>query len=366
MAANDKGVFYEGAFGTRDITSGPDMTLDTVFRLASMTKALTSFAAMQLVEQGKLRLDDPVPPIDPALASPQVLEGFDSSGAPQLRRAKRPITLRHLLTHTAGFTYGLWNANTDRYVKTSGMPLTSTGKIESLRLPLAFDPGDRWEYGVNTDWVGLIVEAISGQKLDVYFQEHICGPLGMRDTGFVASPEQRARQVRVHLRQADGSLAPQPLETQFTPEFWAGGGGLYSTARDYLTFLQAVLHGGAVNGVRILRPETTTQFGRNHIGTIEAGILKTTAPGRSTDVDFFPGQSLKWGLGTMINMQSGPNGRSADSMTWAGIFNTHYWIDPIRRVTGVLMTQVLPFGDEPAMRLYGQFEQRIYEALRMA
>jgi CubicO group peptidase (beta-lactamase class C family) len=366
MAATERGVFYEGAFGTRNSDAGPAMTLDTVFRIASMTKAITSVAAMQLVEQGKLSLEAPVPDIDPALSAPQVLEGFDASGAPRLRPARQKITLRHLLTHTAGFSYEQWDANTARYVKASGMPSTSTGKIVALRMPLVFEPGERWEYGVNIDWVGLIVEAVSGKKLDAYFRDHIFTPLGMKDSGFVASAEQRERQTNWHQRQADGSLQPQPYETQFTPEFWAGGGGLYSTAGDYMNFLQALMQGGEFKGARILKPETVALMNRNHIGDIEAGILKTTDPRRSVDVDFFPGASLRWGLGYMINMQPGPNGRSAGTLTWAGIFNTHYWIDPTRRVTGLIMTQILPFGDEPAMRLYGQFERAVYDHLKAA
>ncbi len=253
MAATDKGLLYEGAFGTRVLDNGTAMTLDTVFRIASMTKAITSVAAMQLVEQGKLTLDDPVPNIDPALGSPQVLEGFDAAGAPRLRPAKRPITLRHLLTHTAGFCYELWDANMVRYVKTTGMPSTSTGKVAALRLPLVFDPGDKWEYGINLDWVGRLVEAVSGQTLDVYFRDKIFTPLGMKDSGYITSDEQRARQARVHQRQADGSLVPQPLETPVTPEFWSGGGPLYSTGPDYLTFLQMLLHGGSFNRCSPLR-----------------------------------------------------------------------------------------------------------------
>ena len=364
MAASDKGVFYEAAFGTRDLARGPAMTTDTMFRIASMTKLATSIAAMQLVEQGKLALNDPVPPIDAALSAPQVLDGFDANGAPKLRPAKGPITLRHLLTHTAGFSYEQWDADTARYVKASGMPSTSTGKIAALRMPLAFDPGARWEYGVNIDWVGLIVQSVSGQTLDAYVAEHITGPLGMKDTSFAPTPEQRARQASVHQRMPDGSLQPQPLETPFTPEFWAGGGGLYSTAGDYLTLLRAVLGNGALDGTRILRPETVALMNANQIGDTEAGILKTTAPARSTDVDFFPGISLKWGLGYMINMQPGPNGRSPGSLTWAGLFNTHYWIDPARHLAAVIMTQVLPFGDPPTMRLYGQYERAIYDAVK--
>lgn len=366
MAATDKGVMYEGVFGVRDLGKGPAMTRDTVFRIASMTKAVTSVAAMQLVEQGKLALDAPVPPIDPAVSAPQVLEGFDASGAPQLRPARRPITLRHLLTHTAGFSYEVWDANTQRYIKATGMPSTTSGKVAALRTPLVFDPGDRWLYGVNLDWTGRIVEAISGKPLDVYFREHILGPLGMEDTGFVTSPEQRARQASVHQRKPEGSLEAQPLETPFVPEFYAGGGGLYSTAPDYMTFVQMILQEGSLNGVRILRPETVALMGRNQIGDLEAGILKTTTPARSNDVDFFPGISLKWGLGYMINMQPGPAGRSAGSLTWAGIFNTYYWIDPAKHVTGVIMTQVLPFADQRAVQLYGQFERGVYNALDAA
>lgn len=364
MAATDNGILYEGVFGTRDLGKGPAMTRDTVFRIASMTKAVTSVAAMQLVEQGKLKLNEPVPDIDPALSALQVLEGFDASGAPRLRPAKRPITLRHLLTHTAGFTYEVWDANTQRYVKTTGMPSTASGKVAALRTPLAFDPGDRWLYGVNVDWAGRIVEATSGQPLDVYFREHILGPLGMNDTGFTTTPAQRARQASVHQRKSDGSLEPQPLETPFTPEYYAGGGGLYSTVPDYLNFLQMLLHGGSWNGARILSPETVALMGTNQIGDIEAGVLKTYVPTRSNDVDFFHGMPLRWGLAYMINLQPGPDGRSANSLTWAGIFNTYYWIDPSKHVTGVIMTQVLPFADQASVRLYGQFERGVYNALK--
>jgi methyl acetate hydrolase len=366
MAATDKGILYQGAFGVRDLATRTAMTADTVFRTASMTKAVTSTAAMQLVEEGRLSLTDPVPNIDPALGAPQVLEGFDAAGNPLLRPARRPITLRHLLTHTAGFCYEQWDPGMVRYVKAAGLPSTATGKLASIRMPLVFDPGERWEYGVNIDWVGRLVEAVSGKPLEVYFRERIFGPLGMSDTDYVASEAQRSRLVSVHQRKPDGALAAQPLETPPMPEFRSGGGGLYSTASDYLTFTRMLLNGGSFNGSRILAPETVALMSRNHIGDIEAGVLRTTNPARSTDVDFFPGQSLKWGLGTMINVQEGPNGRSAGTLTWAGIFNTHYWIDPARRVTGVIMMQVLPFGDPRAMKVYGQFERSVYNALNAA
>ena len=364
MVATDKGLFYENAFGVRELGKGPNMTLDSVFRIASMTKAITSVAAMQLVEQGKLKLEEPVPNIDPALGSPQVLEGFDASGTPKLRPAKRPITLRHLLTHTAGFCYEQWDANMVRYVKASGMPSTATGKVAALRMPLVFEPGDKWEYSISIDWAGRLVESVSGQTLDAYFRDKIFAPLGMKDSGYVTSDEQRARQARVHQRQADGTLAPQPLETPFTPEFWSGGGPLYSTGRDYLTFLQALLHGGSHHGARILKPETVALMNKNHTGDIPAGIMKTTNPARSNDVDLFPGAPIRWGLGYMLNMEPGPNGRSAGTVSWGGIFNTYYWIDPAKRVTALIMTQILPFADTRTLKLYGQFEKSVYETLK--
>jgi len=365
MAATEKGLLYEGALGARALDQSAAMTPDTVFRIASMTKAIASVAAMQLVEQGKLKLTEPVPNIDPALGSPQVLEGFDASGAPKLRPAKRPITLRHLLTHTAGFSYDIWDANTGRYVKAAAMPARATGKVASIRTPLAFDPGDKWEYGVNIDWVGRLVEAASGQPLDVYFRDKIFAPLGMKDSGYVTSAEQRARQARVHVRQADGALVPQPLEAPpVLSEFWSAGGPLYSTARDYLVFLQMLLNGGSFNGARVLRPETVAEMARNHTGDIPAGVMKTQNPALSNDVDFFPGAPIRWGLGYMLNLQAGPNGRSAGTVSWGGIFNTYYWLDPAKRVTGLIMTQILPFADQRAVKLYGQFERGVYDSLK--
>jgi methyl acetate hydrolase len=363
MAANASGLLYQGAFGVRDLANGPAMTIDTLFRVASMTKAVTSVAAIQLVEAGKLSLDGPVPAIDPALAAPQVLDGFDASGSPRLRPAKRPITLRHLLTHTAGFSYDTWDADMQRYAQATGLPSRATGRLAGLRQPLAFDPGERWEYGINTDWVGRIVEVVSGEPLDAYFQEHILAPLGMADTTFLPSPAQRARQASVHQRQTDGSLEPQPLEEPFVPEVFAGGGGLYSTAPDYLRFLQMLLHEGSLGGARILRPETLALMNRNHIGNLSATMMRTQQPARSNDVDLVGlfGADPKWGLAYLTNMAPGLNGRSANSLTWAGLFNSYYWIDPAKRVAGVIMTQILPFADPLALSLYGEFERGVYE-----
>ena len=363
LAASDDDILYEGVFGLRRLPDGPAMTRDTVFRIASMVKLITSVAALQLVERGKLSLDAPVPDIDPAIGAPQVLAGFDAKGVPELRPPKRPIALRHLLTHTAGFAYRLWDAEAVRYANAIER-LPTAQRREAPRTPLMFDPGERWQYGTSIDWVGRIVEAVSGQALDAYFRRHILGPLAMNDTAFVLSPGQRAREASVHRHGAGGSLAAEPMEKSSTRRSFSGGGGIYSTAPDFLTLLRALLRGGTLGGVRILRPDTVALMGQNQIGPVDVGVLKTTNPTFSNDVDFWPGISRKWGFGHMINMQPVAGGRSAGSLTWGGLFNTYYWIDPARRVAAVFMTQVLPFADTRALRLYGQFERGIYAMMK--
>jgi CubicO group peptidase (beta-lactamase class C family) len=364
MAATDRGVCYEGAFGVRDLEASGAMSLETVFRIASMTKAVTSVAALQLVEAGKLDLDAPAGEVMPELAAPQVLDGFDAAGEPRLRPARRPITLRHLLTHTAGFGYEVWNPDLARYVEKTGMPSILSGKLAALAMPLAFDPGERWQYGINIDWVGRIVEEVSGERLDAYFRDHIFAPLGMVDSGFAATPGQRAREARIHLRQPDGGLVPAAREEAAPArEFLAGGGGLSATAPDYLAFLSMLLHQGAAGSTRILRPETVAALGENHIGNLPAGIMKSVRPELSNDVDLLPGNDLRWGLAAMINLRPVPGGRSAGSLSWAGLFNTYYWVDPQKRLAGLIMTQILPFADTPATRLYADFERALYTAL---
>ena len=360
MATSAGGPIYQGAFGVRSLEQPAAMTLDTVFRIASMTKAITCVAAMQQVEAGKLSLDGPLPDIgEKTLSAPQVLDGFDAAGTPRLRPARRPITLKHLMTHTAGFTYEMWNADTKRYVEATGTPPVMSGKLVALRRPLNFDPGERWEYGINIDWIGRLVEWASGQPLDGYLREHIFAPLGMNDTGFVPTPEQRARQAQVHQREGD-RLVPQPFPPLATPEFFAGGGGLSSTAGDYLRFVAMLLGGGSGNGARILKPESVALMNRNHTGELPAGVLKTAMPQLTNDVDFFPGAPIRWGLGYMLNLDPGPNGRTAGTASWAGLFNSYYWLDPARHIGGVILTQILPFADPAVVRLYGEFERGVY------
>ena len=360
LAADRGGICYQGAFGNRGLTDGAAMTLDTVFRIASMTKAVTGVAAMQCVERGQLSLDQPAGEIMPELSDPQVLDGFDADGKPRLRPARRKITLRQLLTHTAGFVYNVWNAELNRYVEATGVPTVMSGKLAALNMPLAFEPGERWEYGINIDWAGRMVETVSCLDLDAYMRQHIFVPLGMRDTGFVPNAEQTGRSVQAHARTPDGSLQPLPVQPSAKPEFFAGGGGLCSTGPDYLAFLRAVLNDGTLDGKRILKPETIDLMAQNHIGELNVQPLKSQSPTMSNDADFFPGMTKKWGLSWLINTEDVPDRRSAGSLAWAGLFNTYYWLDPKKHVAGVLLTQILPFADPTVLRLLDDFETAVY------
>lgn len=278
IAATGKDVIYEGAFGKRDLSKSDPMTADSVFWIASMTKAVTSAGAMQLVEQGKLSLDEPIGKLLPDLAAPQVLEGFDAKGEPKLRPAKTPITLRQLMTHTAGFCYDLWNADMGKYMEKTGTPGIISCLNAALKTPLANEPGTRWEYGINIDFVGKAVEAASGKKLDAYLRDNMFAPLGMSDTGFKISDNMRKRLVGMHARGEDGTLAAIPFELEQNPEFHMGGGGLYSTAADYLKFCQMILNKGKGNGNQLLKAETVAAMGQNQMGDINVVKMTTAAP----------------------------------------------------------------------------------------
>ena len=363
MATNSNEVIYQGAFGKRDLGKSDAMTLDSVFWIASMTKAITTTAGMQLVEQGRLSLDEPIGKLLPDLAAPQVFEGFGAGGEPKLRAARRPITLRHLMTHTAGYCYNIWNAAMGKYMEHAGIPGITTCENKALTIPLSSDPGERWEYGINIDWVGKAIEAASGKRLDAYLKDHIFLPLGMNDTGFKLGSAQRERLVGMHARGADGALTPVPFEMAQEPEFHMGGGGLYGTAPDYIRFVRMLLNGGALDGNRVLRTETVRLMAQNHIGELNMTKLTTALPEASNDFDPWPDQDKKWGLSFMINTKQTPEGRSPGSLAWAGLANTYFWIDPARDVAGVIMMQVLPFIDPRAIELYGALERGVYRSL---
>jgi CubicO group peptidase (beta-lactamase class C family) len=362
VAATGSETIYQGAFGKRDLGKDDAMTADSVFWIASMTKAITTAAGMQLVEQRKLSLDEPIGKILPDLASPQVLEGFDASGNPKLRPAKGAITLRQLMTHTAGFVYELWSGDKATYLEKTGTPGITTCQNAALKTPLAHDPGTRWDYGTNIDFVGKAVEAVSGQRLDAYLRDNLLAPLGMNDTGFKISDSMRQRLVGMHARAPEG-VAPIPFELEQNPEFHMGGGGLYGTAADYIKFTQMILNKGKGNGNQVLKPETVALMGQNHIGALEVNKLTTAMPIYTNDVELYPGMSKKWGLSFLINTAQTPEGRSAGSLAWAGLANTYFWIDPARNVSGVILMQLLPFADRLCLEAFAGFERGIYAGL---
>jgi methyl acetate hydrolase len=335
------------------------MTLDTIFLLASMTKLVTSVAAMQIVEQGKIDLDEPLGRVVEALSAPLVLDGFDGDDAPILRPARTPLTLRRLLTHTSGFGHEAWSPPIARYQDVTGSPQESSRTLASLHMPLLFDPGERWEYGIGLEWVGKCIEAASGQTLGAYFRDHITGPLGMKDTTFGVVPSHRGRLARVHQREPDGSLRRIDVSTK-VGEYESGGGGLFGSAGDYLSFLRMLLNGGRHGDVRILKPKTVSSMIGNHIGSIDVVGMKSGMPSVSNDFELFPGESKKWGLGALVNVEAVPGGRAAGSLGWGGVANCYYWLDPSTRLAGVFMTQVLPFGDPTALSIFGEFERCVY------
>lgn len=358
--ATPEGVAFEGAAGRRDLASGAAMTPDTVVRIASMTKAITGACAMQLVEQGKLDLDSPIGRLLPELGAAKVLEGYGADGKPRLRDPKRPITLRHLLTHTSGHTYDIWNATIGEYRAKMGTPLLGSGLKSSLSIPLLFDPGEKWEYSISIDWAGRAVEEATGVKLTDYMQRNLFDPLGMPDTGFRIDDSQRARRATLYLRKAEG-LTPFTREPPDNPEFDGGGGGLFSTVQDYAKFAQMILHKGRFNGVRVLRAETVELMSQNAMGDVDVRRLPAVQPTLTNPVAFIDG--MKWGLTFLINPKPMATGRSAGSLAWAGLMNSYYWIDPVKQVTGVYATQILPFCDVKSLKLFQDFETAVYEAM---
>jgi CubicO group peptidase (beta-lactamase class C family) len=357
VAAGDK-TLYAGAFGRRDSASTP-ATLDSIFAIASMTKAITTVAALQLVEQGKVKLDEPVSKYLPQLDKLDVLEGFDaSSGRPILRPAKSPITLKHLLTHTSGLCYDTWDENMFRFVsQASGTPANAIG-------PLMFEPGERWQYGQGVDWAGRLVEQISGMSLEDYFQAKVLGPLEMRDTSYILPASKFDRLVGRWNRDDGGELKPNPRTQPAPPKTFNGGGGLYSTAADYVRFMQMILRKGrGANGAVILQAKTVESMEVNQIGKATAGKMRSYRPNLSSDVDIQPDFSEKWGLGFLINTSAYAGGRAVGSLAWAGLYNTFYWIDPKSGVCGALLMQFLPFADKEAVGLLNDFERVVYANL---
>jgi methyl acetate hydrolase len=333
----------------------------TMFRNASMTKAVATTGALQLVEQGRLDLDATVESILPEFGRLQLLEGFDGD-TPRLRPPASKATVRQLMTHTAGLGYFFTNDKLLRYLELTGEPSPLSGQKRSLSVPMVNDPGTAWEYGVNTDWLGLVVEKLSGQALGSYLQQQVYAPLGMNDSTFAPSVEQRARLLRVMQRQTDDTLAPSPHDLPATSEWDAAGHGSYGTIQDYGRFVQAWLNDGA----GVLKPGTVHMAMCNQIGKIQLPqLMKSAIPDLSNDV---PALSFpqSWGLGFHLMLADIPGMRSQGTGDWAGIFNSYYWIDRARGIGGVLMTQVLPFFDMPVIETLMGFELAVYQQVGAA
>ncbi|MCI3134902.1 serine hydrolase domain-containing protein [Phenylobacterium aquaticum] len=360
LVTDRTGPVYQHAHGVRAAGSAAAMDADTVFWIASMTKAVVSIAALQLVEQGKLSLDADLSGLLPDLAGLEVMEGVDADGKPRLRPARTAVTLRQLLTHTSGFAYGFTSPEILAYLAATGAPDSASGSRAALRQPLVFEPGTGFIYGIGIDWAGLAVEAASGQKLDAYVAEHITGPLGMTDTGFALSADQVARQAGVHVRGPDGALIPIPFALPANAEVLSGGGGLYSTVPDYARFLRMLMNEGRLDGVQVLAPETVRGLAEIQTGPDPVGGFKSALPNMSNDFDPHPHMGSGHGLATFVAPAPTGRGRAGGTLAWAGLANTYYWADPASGVGGVLMTQVLPFADPTVLSLLGELERGAY------
>jgi methyl acetate hydrolase len=318
---------------------------------------------MQLIEQGKLDLHSPASRWLPQLGNVQVLDGFDDNGEPELRAPKRAVTLLDLLTHTSGFGYEFLSADLGRYQAKTGAPNSLSGASGMLEAPLLFDPGERWFYGTGIDVAGAIVEKASGQKLGAYFAEHVFAPLGMKSTAFQISSDMRARLAKIHHRLDDGSLIAGDVEIPQDADFEMGGAGLYGTAGDYLKFVRMLLNEGRGEQGVVLKPETVKQMFSNQLGTLTVPSLSTVDRTLSNDLPLPPDNPHLWGLSFMINSKTFPTGRSPGSVMWAGIANSYYWIDLVKGIGGVYLSQILPFADVKSMPLFFGFEATVYANL---
>jgi methyl acetate hydrolase len=364
IATDRNGNIYEGAAGKRVLSEDADMTTDSVFAIFSTTKAVAGTAALQLVEDGRLDLDAPAKIYAPDIGRCQVLEGFDERGQPKLRPPRRDITTRMLLLHTAGFGYDFFNENYNRLAREHGQPSVLTASKAALNTPLLFDPGDQWEYGSNIDWVGQVVEGITGRRLGEVMEERIFAPLGMESTAFTLSPEMRSRLAGMHQREADGSLTPMPdFELPQDPEVHMGGHGLYSTVEDYCKFIRMWLNDGEGPRGRVLKPETVLAAEKNNLGRMKIKGLPGVIPTLSNYAEFFPGMPKSWALTFMINDEDAPTGRPAGSLAWAGLPNLYYWIDRKNGIGGYWATQVFPFADPTSVGGYLEFETAVYDGL---
>jgi methyl acetate hydrolase len=363
MVGDRDGVLYEGVFGRLSVDGEAAVAPDTMFWLASMTKALVSVAALQLIERGELGLEQPVSDVLPAFGALQVLDGFDGD-TPRLRAPVRQATIRQLLTHTAGAGYWFANADLLRYHQITGVPDPGTCLIAALHdVPLVADPGTRWEYGTNTDWLGQVVEAVSGTDLATACTERVFAPLGMPDATFTPNREQASRAMAVHARTPDGRLVTTSFGMPAEPEFFSAGAGSSGTGADYMRFLRAVLRDGELDGERVLAPETVQLAFTDHLnGAPLPEATHSALPELSNDVPGWPYEQ-GWGLGFRLVLEDVPQMRRAGTGDWAGLANCYYWVDRATGIAGLVLTQVLPFFDAKVVETVLGFEQAVYASV---
>jgi methyl acetate hydrolase len=351
------GVKWSGAAG--ESAPGQKAAADTVFRIFSMTKAVGSTAAIILMDRGKLDPNTKVEEILPDFSRIQVLDGFDGD-TPRLRAPRAKATVRQLATHTSGLTYEFWNADITKYLKVTGHPGILSGQKAALFYPLTFDPGERWDYGIGIDWLGQVVEAVDGRKIDRFCREEILDPLNMADTRFEVEHHMASRLSSVSIRGEDGKFGDIAIAPPSHPEFYGMGHCLYSTAPDYMRFLRMYLNKGQLDGRRLLSEKAIDSLLSNQIGGIEIPVLKTAAPPITADVDIFPGYKKGHSMAFMRVEEDVPGLRSAGSQFWAGVLNTHFWFDSKKNVAAVLLTQSLPFCEPRFMDTYEKFERAVY------
>jgi methyl acetate hydrolase len=361
IAADRDGVLYTGSAGPLVIGGSGPVTVDSQFRIMSMTKIVTTAAALQLIETGKLDLNAPVDAYCPDFSQLQVLEGFDRD-EPNLRPPATRATVKHLITHTSGLGYWFWSDDLLRWEKVTGTPNVVSGSSAIFGAPLLADPGAAFRYGINTDWLGKVVEAVGGARLDVVIKEGITGPLGMSNTTFLLDDHQRVASTPVHIRGEDGAWTSVGEILNQSPDWWAGGHGLYSTPRDYIRFERALLRGGELDGERILQESTVDAAFSNQIGALDFPAAIPTSDPAST-CDFNAGPGFKWGYGLLLNSQDLPGMRRAGSGAWAGLCNTHFWIDRSSGICGSIYSNFLPFATPEALKLYMDFEVALYNSL---
>lgn len=353
---NKNQILYLKAFGKQDVAHGVPMSKDTIFRIASMTKPITSVGVMMLYERGKLRLDDAAGNYAPSLKGREVIAEFNEKDRTYTTRpAKREMTIRHLLTHTSGLAYP--------FTSDTVLGIQEKTRQDPRDMPLLFDPGSKWHYSPSTAILGDIVEKLSGQSIDEFDQATIFRPLGMVDTSYVLASDKAQRLATVHRREATG-LVETPNPAKYTPSV-RGDGGLLSTASDYSALLQMFLNEGRWHGTRLLKPQSVRLMTSNQIGSVVVEKMPAAIP-RTSDVFPFGAGKDKFGLGFQITVTDGTrrHERGAGSYTWAGIDNTHFWVDPKNGIGVVILTQVLPFYNATSMAVMKRFEKLIYEHLQ--